>query len=435
MIHGLRMIADSLTHLTLYECPFLQLRDILETCHNLVSLKTMHVNAIMPLSSSSIYPKMTHLALYSLSDTEVAHGNMVDILSRFPSLRVLEISPMPSSSILSILHQHCPHLQMLYYGISSCFSDDTIELHPNRKGLALACIGANEGDIVRQDDLVGLLHMHIDSLEKFEFRGTMDVDGSYWKFENGRVQVQQQADNDDDQVDVPLHGSDPTLPGTFFMRLTSMLFSGTRRSLSHGFMLWMVSNAPYLSAISLLKCYFQPDIANAMIKAKHLSKLEIFHSLGYEGNEGIKRFLDYHIAMGDGSTLEEVIIRMVNVDTTVALWIRLLSRLKCLKNLKLLVLRISEDCIPVMEEIGQGCPALKEVTLGHADSELAHGLIKPLCKHPNIESLRIGTGPLSHEDLMDLCAFNNLKQLQLQFTVADRTLKMLRDHIHKVEIT
>lgn len=433
LIHGLQMVADSLTHLSLYECPGLQLRDIVETCPNLVSLETMNVDAIVPSSSSSTYPKVTHLALHAISETARSqHDNMVDILGRFPSLQSLKITPMPSSSILSILHQCCPHLQILHYGLRSSFSDDIIDVHPNGNGVTFVSLGANEEDIFNQDDVIGFLHVHIESLEKFTFRGIMDANNSYWRLANGKVRIQQV-----DDVPRPhsRYARDPTLPQAFFMRLDSIMFTGPELSSCHEFILWMISNAPNLNTIRLRKSYFQLDIANAMINARHLCKLEIFHSWGNGGDEGIERFLGYHIeTMGSGSTLEEVIIRVVNLGMSRTPWIRLLARLKCLRNLKLLAGSISEDCIPVMEEIGQGCPALKELTLGHADCGLPDDLFKSLCKHPNLECLRIGAESLSNDDLMDLCAFKNLKQLHLPSIVEDDMLEMLQDHIPKVEL-
>lgn len=111
LFHGLQMMGDSLTHLAIDQCPCIQLRDIMQTCLNLVLLKTMDVDEVMPLSSSSICPKMKQLALYQQPE-RCKHETMVDVLRRFPFLRVLEITPMPDSSLLPTLHKHCPYLQV-----------------------------------------------------------------------------------------------------------------------------------------------------------------------------------------------------------------------------------------------------------------------------------------------------------------------------------
>lgn len=434
LIHGLEVIADSLTHLSIYQCPCLQLRDILDTCPNLVFLQTENVDAVMPLSSSSIYPKMRHLSLCDQSERSRSHGNMVDVLSRFPSLRVLEIAPVFYSSLLPILHKHCP-----LYDTRSVSSDD-IDNHPNPNGVTLAYLGVDEeGEVYMQDHLIAFLYLHSESLEKMEFIGNIDAENSYWRLEKGQVVVQ--AHDQDVQPPTPplRYGSDPILSTNSFKRLTSITFLGPEPAVSHEYMLWLISNAPNLKAISLNKSYFRPDVANAMIDARHLSKLEIFQSWENGGDEGMKRLLEYHTAtMGDRSTLEGVIIHMIHMDMHASPWLPLLSRLKCLKNLKLFARTISaENGIPIMTEIGQGCPALKDLTLGgRVGSKLADGLFKPLYKHPNIECLRIGAKSLSNDNLMDLCAFKNLKRLQLQrhIIVADDMIEMLRDHIPKVEL-
>ncbi|KAJ8652705.1 hypothetical protein O0I10_011650 [Lichtheimia ornata] len=434
LIHGLQMIADSLTRLSLFNCPLFQLHEILETCPNLEFLETEHVDAFISLSSSSIYPKMKHLALCSQPERAPTRENMVDILRRFPSLQVLEVMPTPDSSLLPILHKHCPYLQVLYYGTTN-FASDPIDVHPNRKGVTLAHLGVYEEDVFMQDHLIAFLYLHSGSLEKMAFEGIIDAENSYWRMENGHVLLQQ-ADYEHDVPPPSRYGCDPTLSQASFNQLTSITFSGPEQALCHEYILWLISNAPNLQSIALNKSYIQHDVASAMINARHLCKLEVFQSWGGDDDEGVKRLLNHHVAtMGDGSTLEEVIIHMLHFNMSAAPWITLLCKLKSLKNLKLLVGRsFSKHGIPIMEEIGQGCPALKDLTLGHRLCTLADGLFKPLCKHPNIECLRIEAESLSNDNLMDLCAFNNLQQLQLTLhvIVADDKLEMLRNHIPKV---
>lgn len=97
---------------------------------------------------------------------------------------------------------------------------------------------------------------------------------------------------------------------------------------------WLISNAPNLEDIGLHELYIKPNVANAMIKLKHLSKLYI--NQGYkdddDDDEGMIQFLEYHIGMGNGSTLEEITIATstLKAETT---WIPLIARLQCLKKL------------------------------------------------------------------------------------------------------
>lgn len=138
-INGLQMIADSLTHLFIRECQgAFELGDVLESCPNLVSLTTWDV---IPEFSSSSYPKISHLALYDF-DAEYNNETMIDLLSMFPSLLSFEVTPAPSffAAILAVLHDHCPYLQLLYFG-ETPYHLDKIDVHPNRKGSHFNLLG------------------------------------------------------------------------------------------------------------------------------------------------------------------------------------------------------------------------------------------------------------------------------------------------------
>ncbi|CDH54808.1 predicted protein [Lichtheimia corymbifera JMRC:FSU:9682] len=108
VMSGLQMIAASLTHLYILDGYCLELRDILESCPNLVSLSMDEVNADAPLPPAAHYPKLTHLAIHNVSDPPLDVDTVEDILSRLPSSLSFEITPMPDSSLLPILHEHCP---------------------------------------------------------------------------------------------------------------------------------------------------------------------------------------------------------------------------------------------------------------------------------------------------------------------------------------
>lgn len=168
LLKGLHLIADSLTHLEIWCRGCIQSRDILETCPNLSSLIAEEANVTMPLlSSSTCYPKMTHLKLVDLPTKAITYGNMINILSQFPSLLSLEITPMPYSSLLTVLHKYCPYLQVLSYGAYHNNLMHNMDVYPNQKGIMLARL--DENGACMQDDLIQFLHLHQHSLETFSF--------------------------------------------------------------------------------------------------------------------------------------------------------------------------------------------------------------------------------------------------------------------------
>lgn len=433
LIHGLRMIGASLTHLTLYDCPGLQLRDIVEACPNLVFLATKEVDAVMSFSTSSSYPKLKHLALHEQTELPGTLENMVDVLSRFPSLRVFESSPMPDSSLLPILHKYCPYLHAIFYDLVSLeFGAEAANTQSNRKGIASACLS---GELYKQDYLIQFLHLQRDSLEMIYFEGNIhDNDGgALWTISNGRVLSSDQQ-----------HHQPPPPSETSFPRLTDLDFISPHPSTTHvQMLLWVLLNAPNLSTIHLCDFYLQPDIANAMTKLQNLQKIRIdvisngddnARQMNAISNEGIQQFLQHHIALGDRSTLEHVVVHMTIVEIYQESWMPLLSRLTRLKNLDLLVEYISEDSIPIIECISEGCPSLEKLTLGVYGAELVGGVLIPLRKHPNLKFLKIGAASLPDTNLLALCTFRNLKQLELECFVPDDLREILQDRIPKVQI-
>lgn len=159
--------------------------------------------------------------------------------------------------------------------------------------------------------------------------------------------------------------------------------------------------------------------------AKHLSKLEIFHQRGRTDTDGIKQFLEYHIGLGNQSTLKEMSVlegtKMSNIS-----WVPLIFKLRCLKNLSLLVDTISEECLSAWEEIGQGCPALEKLTLGmDGATKLVEGVMMPLRHLQKLKFVRIMAQKLSGADLAVLAAIPSLEELYLHCHVEDFMIKAL----------
>ncbi|KAJ8652893.1 hypothetical protein O0I10_011493 [Lichtheimia ornata] len=190
VLHGLQLISDSLTHLNIDGYHYFDLSDILESCPNLVSLETEHVEPVLSSPPSSRYPKITHLALHDVSEDEApSHDDVIDLLSRFPSLLSFELTPMSDSSILMTIHEHCPYLQVLYYGAKN-YPSKKIDIHPNQKGIKSAHLGGEyTEDLFMQGDLVEFLYMHRNLLESVGFSGEFEADDSLWKLVDGNSGV------------------------------------------------------------------------------------------------------------------------------------------------------------------------------------------------------------------------------------------------------
>ncbi|KAJ8652716.1 hypothetical protein O0I10_011661 [Lichtheimia ornata] len=126
--------------------------------------------------------------------------------------------------------------------------------------------------------------------------------------------------------------------------------------------LWIVLNAPSLNAIHTYIIHFRPDVAKAMTKLKHLRKVHIEkdHSVIMLNYDGIRQFFEYHVSMGEHSTLEHVVVDMNFVDPSQEEWLPLLLRLKSLKIFELHADDIAEECHPIFGRLLQDCPTIEE---------------------------------------------------------------------------
>lgn len=427
LLKGLHLVADSLTHLEIWCRGCIRLRDILETCPNLSSLIAEEAKVTMPsLSSSTIYPKMTHLKLVDLPAKPIKYRNMINILSHFPSLLSLEIMPMPGSNILPILHKYCPHLQVLFYGDEHINFMTSIDVQPNQKGITFARLTGNEDYM--QDDLVRFLHLHQHSLETFHCGYVAKNDSPLWELSNGRT-----LSNGHHLASLPPE-ENPARSETLFKRLSNIEVLADAALVSETFFVWLISNAPNLKDITCVDSHLQPCITKVMAKLKHLSKLKIFHTEGNRDFQGIIELLKYHAAMRNQSTLKELVI-ILDQKMSEATWLPLISKLACLKRLKLEG-GIPKECIPTMAEIGQGCPALEELSLEMWGGELADGVMESLRPLSNLKSLQVKGKSLSSSDLVILTTFPSLQKLNVRCgnQVPDYIVQLLYKHIPKVMI-
>lgn len=410
LVESLKLIGHSLTDLTVLHCPGIRLCDILETCPNLVSLKTSMVDVVMPLSSSSIrYSQLKHLVLDNIRGLARTQANMVDVLSRVPSLLSLEISPMADSNVLPLLHKHCPYLQIIFWDVTrACIDVDTRNLRPDRKGITSAYLGGD--GFYFQDDLIELLLHNRNTIQVFEFGAELQEDDAIWDVSSGRLEKSTQQQS-------PQLVSPPS--EILFPRLIQLDFRNLSLQESVPLFKWILLNAPNLQAIQLADIQFMPDIADAITKMKHLSKLQLdlsksnlFEYVDMKDNYTcIIQFFKYQIAMEDHSTLQNLIIHLDDLYICELEWLSMLSRLRRLKNFELSTsLMMSSDCKQIMAGICQGCPALETLTLDPWDG-FADGVLECLYQLSHVRYLRVRGSSLSKVSLLSIAKMPSLERL------------------------
>ncbi|CDH54818.1 predicted protein [Lichtheimia corymbifera JMRC:FSU:9682] len=259
--------------------------------------------------------------------------------------------------------------------------------------------------------------------------------GSRWELQDGHVVPQAHH-----RRNVPSlrPDDDPTQTKTVFTRLADIAITDYLPSPSHGLMIWLISNATDLRGIHLPESHFLSDVSKTMIKVSHLSKLEITRIAGTaEFCDPIVSFMQHHIAMEDQSTLEELILHIDDGKMHEVTWLDMVSQMKCLKNLELLAGSIPEDCLPVLEKIGQDCSSLESVTLGKRHdrgSSLADGVIRSFSRHPNLKYLTVEAKSLSATDILAFTTLPRLERLRLNYYTPDWIKDMLAELVPNVII-
>lgn len=330
---------------------------------------------------------------------------------------------MYDSSVLPILHGYCPHLQVLYDGCSSTeFHQAEKNIHPKQNGITQAHLSKMAG--CYQDDLIQFLLLYRHSLEKLYFDGVIiKGDNPIWEILNGRLEQRDHQQS----LQLTSQQSEP-----LFTRLVKFHFVEFVEYFDSSFIQWVILNAPNLKAIELDQVFIEPEISNAMIQLKHLSKLKIniFYPLPPDDNIGINQLLEHHVALGNDSTLEHIIVNM-EVDVSQVTWIPLLSRLKRLRKLELLPRTMRQHCISILDGIGQGCPDLEELRINE-NTNLLEGLLMPLRQFSNLKHLRVQARSICNADLLVLASLTSLERLSLECDVPDDILVLLKSRIPKV---
>ncbi|CDH60956.1 predicted protein [Lichtheimia corymbifera JMRC:FSU:9682] len=415
-LKGLAMVADTLTHLDIGFNASLHLYDVMQTCRNLTFLKFQDVDAVIPPSPSSLqYPRLTHLGFHSYSEESVEEDNLVRVLSLFPNLVSLAISPMPEdSSILPLLTQQCPHLRMLSYGPE--MEVDRPIIHVEGKGITVARFG--EGDMFYQDDLMTFLSQHHQTLQELDLHIFIDADShcsSPWTWTDDRKLIH------DGKV-VPM-----SLPNLQTLRITE------DDDAAAPCLEWIMENAPQLQSITIPESLFLTDTTALGLKQlKHLKKLHVKDASGVTEDGGvITPLLQHHAALGDRSTLEHIQVNFATYELSEVTWLPFVCGLKQLKKLALFTdFRMGGDCIPFLKKLGKGCPALDNLMLGYGDFE--DGLITALGTHPNLKSLYIGAHSLSEHELRSLANFPKLERVYIRFPPPDSLANYLPKRIQLI---
>ncbi|KAJ8657634.1 hypothetical protein O0I10_006700 [Lichtheimia ornata] len=416
-LRGLAMVADTLTHLDIGYNSSLRLCDIMRTCPNLTFLKFQDVNAFMPPPpSSSKYPRLTHLRLHSWSSESIEKNNIARILSLFPNLVSFEIWPMPEdSSILPLLSQQCPHLRTISYGREMETGFDIPRVDVKEKGITFA--GMGEGETLDQDELIKFLFQHHKSLKVLDMSLDIAAYGhSAWDFMDGKL-VAVKHDN----LVVPL-----SLPNLHTVRVAVEEYSAVPC------LQWVLENAPLLETVSVPESILIRDTVRGLKQLKHLTTLDIIEASGLVDDGVIGPLLQHHAALGDKSMLKHIEIDFVTAQISNIAWLPLVCDLKYLKKLDLSANYFTADWRPFLSNLGKGCPALEELTLGHSITNFHEGLIAALDTHPNLKTLYIGASRLSEHELRHLGNFPRLQRVYLCFPVPDSIANYLRQHMEVI---
>lgn len=409
---GLRLVGDTLTHLELISISPLQLRDLFNTCPKLTSLRLKYVNAIPPSSDSLKYPRLTHLALHGLMPDALSKGNLIRILSIFPGLVSLQISPMPDSSFLPALQEYCPSLRTLSYGRELDIMGDVV--HVKGKGITVAQVG--EGSMFVQDHLITFLRQHAHTLKELDLDIHIDEDASStWELSDCKFTRQ---------------GNPSSIS---FENLETLRFAEEDDS-TMPCLEWIMTNAPKLESISLPESFYTTNILAPLKNVKHLKKIRINDANGYSDDGAMEQFLNHHIALGDQSTLEEVKIYFDTYDMTSVSWLPLLSQLKRLKTLHLFSEFVKGQCASFLNQLGKGCPALEHLTLGYDQANFEHGMIAAFGTHPNLKEFHIGAMDLSESELRCLADFPKLKRAYVCCPVSESITEYLRGHVQIIPL-
>lgn len=353
---------------------------------------------------------MKHLSLFRLPTDSITYDSMRGLSSQLPSLVSLDVSPMPDSRLLSVIHHDCPLIQQLSFGSSSSRWDKaTTNHHHHQQGLRQIAIGVGHSTC-NQAGIISMLIQHRHSLESFRLDGEIVITSS----------------NDDDDTSAPVLDKEP------FMQLEELDFRDSNNSCIT-LLLWMMQHAPYTTDLRLwYGSNRHQHIIDAMIRLKYLRKVCI-HQTHIEQTL-LPEFIEHHVQLGNESPLEH--LKIVYDDTPEhpqsLIPITRLQRLRCLEIFTHGVIPESYDIL--MHHIAHQCPSLEELKLTSAMAEIAGSILQPLRFHPGLKRLKVLCSDLSQGEMLLLTQFPNLEYFETWSDISSDVLTSLRKKIDIIKL-
>lgn len=408
---ALSSVAGTLTHFELKSSlsqtsPLpIVLHDLLHACPNLVSLVTKGIKADMSSTSNRQYPQMKHLSLFRLPGDSITYDAMRDLSSRFPSLVSLDVSPMPDSRLLPVIHHDCPLMQQLSFGCSSSRWDKaTTTNHHHQQGLRKVAIGVGQSTC-NQADIISMLVQHRHSLQSFRLDGEIVISSSH---------------NDDVDVDM-----EP------FTQLEELDFRDANNSCITLF-LWIMQHAPYTTHLQLwYGANGHQHIIDAMIRLKHLRKVCIHQS--HIEQTLLPEFIQHHIHLGNASSLEY--LKIVYDDTPQHPKSLIpITRLQRLRSLEIFTHGIIPESFDIlMHHVAHQCPSLEDLKLSSAMAEIAGSIFQPLRFHAGLKRLKVLCSDLSQGDMLFLTQFPKLEYFETWSDISNDVLASLQEKIDTIK--
>ncbi|KAJ8652920.1 hypothetical protein O0I10_011454 [Lichtheimia ornata] len=330
---------------------------------------------------------------------------MVNVLSHLPSLVSLDVTPMPDTKLLPVIHQYRPNLKLLAY-----HSNDPCDLvyDDAQQGLEKFFIG-QLSDTYSSDDLIMTLIQHCGSLKELRLIGA--ITGNTMTLEGSNIE---------------------------FARLEKLEIEATDESLIP-LTTSIIQRAPHLHTV-----YINPigreeeDLFNAIINLRHLRRFCAWTTTKH--CPSFSKFLRHHIDLGKRSTLEELEIAL-EMFTTPKYWFSAIARLRYLRTFILWFCHRPTggagdyvDYRSIMSTLSEGCPSLENLSLFATYATIPKGSICPLHAHPGLRSLTIESqDEIPPGDITAILAIPNLKHLVLDVPMNDDMLQLLQSSIPRVE--
>ncbi|KAJ8652796.1 hypothetical protein O0I10_011535 [Lichtheimia ornata] len=371
-----------------------RLRDVMEGCPHLVSLRMCRGNVDMS-SVTKTYPKLIKLELQNVS-SNVYDGDMASVLHPFPQLRVLKLLPVSSSGLFPAIDSCCPVLQQLILSWQSSDFADLMDI-PERPGLrALSMSNMLGFGNFAENDMLEYLIKHSDTME------VLDIPYEY-AFKTPKDLLQQEASR---QVT--------------FKQLRRISYPFDAKEGLVPFILWIIQCAPHLESIGTVAGPQQAPIMQELIRPRHANLMQ----LGIRATRSIlddeERLIQHHLDLGEHSNMRELKIYFPEHFAHHA-WLPLIPQLTQLTTLELST-DVQQGFLSLesfMSKLADGCPSLEQLTMTHDGQSMNMNTVDPMYRHNNLKRIVIDCRAI-HGDVTLFCGhFTNLESLHLKLMKYD----------------